>query len=247
MTIRSRSSAYARSASSSRGGLACPAARDACVVIRERGNELQRTRLIYESSITSLPVARPRAKTYRPSGGCLKTAARVPILASSMSSTAPVGSAEDTAARMAAGDAEQARGIVAELARHTPMLSSRSLSEHCGATHPAQGREPAADRLVQAPRRDRTSSLGSTSRPGWSPAARATTVSRSPTPPAPAAFPARCSCPREAPVAKVAAVEAFGGTVTLRRRVGRRLRGGGEATAQRRPARCSCTRSTIPT
>src|SRR4030088_1419648 len=51
-----------------------------------------------------------------------------------MSETSQAAStpAELVAARLAAGDAERARQAIGELARHTPILTSRSLSEQCG-------------------------------------------------------------------------------------------------------------------
>jgi threonine dehydratase len=122
--------------------------------------------------------------------------------------------AESVAARLAAGDAEAARQVVAELARHTPVLSSRSLSERCG-----------GQVLLKAENLQRTGSFklrgavhklsrldhptgvvaGSAGNHGQSLAyaARAREL------------PCEVFMPREAPVAKVAAVEAFGGVVTL--------------------------------
>ena len=58
----------------------------------------------------------------------------------------------------------------------------------------AQGGEPAADRLVQAARRAGQGRPVRPPAPAWSPGAPATTRSRSPTPRAPAGWPARCSC-----------------------------------------------------
>ncbi|MDX6669175.1 MAG: threonine dehydratase, partial [Solirubrobacteraceae bacterium] len=49
-----------------------------------------------------------------------------------MTSTTPESQAESVAARLAAGEANAARKVVAQLTRHTPVLSSRSLSERCG-------------------------------------------------------------------------------------------------------------------
>ena len=49
-----------------------------------------------------------------------------------MTSTASADAPGRVVARLAGGDAQVARGVVAELARHTPVLSSRSLSEQCG-------------------------------------------------------------------------------------------------------------------
>ncbi len=131
-----------------------------------------------------------------------------------MSSTAPVGSAEDTAARMAAGDAEQARGIVAELARHTPILSSRSLSDRCGASILLKAEN--LQRTGSFKLRGATHKLSRLHEPTGVVAGSAGNHGQS------LAYAARASglpcevfMPTEAPVAKVAAVEAFGGTVTL--------------------------------
>ncbi len=60
----------------------------------------------------------------------------------------------------------------------------------------AQGREPAADRLVQAPRRAQQDRLARSRHQGASsPEAPGTTASRSPTPPARTGSRRRCSCP----------------------------------------------------
>src|SRR5690242_16969068 len=49
-----------------------------------------------------------------------------------MSSIDAAGQADRVAERIAAGEAAQAARVVASLARHTPLLTSRSLSEGCG-------------------------------------------------------------------------------------------------------------------
>src|SRR5664279_2184526 len=49
-----------------------------------------------------------------------------------MRSTVDPSAAETVVARLASGDARSAREKGAELVRHTPVLSSRSLSELCG-------------------------------------------------------------------------------------------------------------------
>jgi threonine dehydratase len=122
--------------------------------------------------------------------------------------------AEQVVARIEAGEAIRAREIVSQVARHTPLLSTRSLSERCG------GRV-----LLKAENLQRTGSFklrgamhkltrlgdvegvvaGSAGNHGQS-LAYAARVKRM-----------RCEVfmPREAAVAKVAAVEAFGGTVNL--------------------------------
>jgi threonine dehydratase len=131
-----------------------------------------------------------------------------------LSSQAPGSIADDVAARIAAGESTAAARVVSTLARHTPVLSSRSLSERCG------GRL-----LLKAENLQRTGSFklrgavhkisrltdasgvvaGSAGNHGQSLAyaARAQGI------------PCEVFMPREAPVAKVAAVEAFGGIVHL--------------------------------
>jgi threonine dehydratase len=131
-----------------------------------------------------------------------------------MSASAGTATADEVAARIAAGESDAAARVVSTLARHTPVLTSRSLSERCG------GRL-----LLKAENLQRTGSFklrgavhkishledvpgvvaGSAGNHGQSLAyaARAKGI--------------RCEVfmPREAPVAKVAAVEAFGGVVHL--------------------------------
>ncbi|HEY2318703.1 MAG TPA: threonine ammonia-lyase [Solirubrobacteraceae bacterium] len=126
----------------------------------------------------------------------------------------PATAADEVAARIAAGESAAAAEIVHTLARHTPLLTSHSLSERCG------GRL-----LLKAENLQRTGSFklrgavhkishlqdapgvvaGSAGNHGQSLAyaARAKGL--------------RCEVfmPREAPVAKAAAVEAFGGIVHL--------------------------------
>jgi threonine dehydratase len=131
-----------------------------------------------------------------------------------MSQATPQSQADSVAARLSAGDADAARRVVGQLARHTPVLSSRSLSEQCG-----------GQVLLKAENLQRTGSFklrgavhklsrldsptgvvaGSAGNHGQSLAyaARAREV------------PCEVFMPRDAPVAKVAAVEAFGGVVTL--------------------------------
>ncbi len=131
-----------------------------------------------------------------------------------MSASAGTTAADGVAARIAAGESRAAAQIVSTLARHTPVLSSRSLSERCG------GRL-----LLKAENLQRTGSFklrgafhkisrlteatgvvaGSAGNHGQSLAyaARAQGI------------PCEVFMPREAPVAKVAAVEAFGGIVHL--------------------------------
>jgi threonine dehydratase len=122
--------------------------------------------------------------------------------------------ADEVAGRIAAGEAERAAEIVHELARHTPLLSSRSLSERAG------GRV-----VLKAENLQRTGSFklrGAThkiSRIGASAGVVAGSAGNHGQSLAYAAraqgIPCEVFMPREAPVAKVAAVQAFGGTVQL--------------------------------
>jgi threonine dehydratase len=122
--------------------------------------------------------------------------------------------AEEVASRIAAGEAKKAQAIVSRVARHTPVLSSRSLSERAG------GRV-----LLKAENLQRTGSFklrgaihklsrldgpagvvaGSAGNHGQSLAYAARARG----------MPCEVFMPSEAPVAKVAAVEAFGGQVNL--------------------------------
>lgn len=122
--------------------------------------------------------------------------------------------AEQVVRRIKAGDAERAREIVSEVARHTPLLSTRSLSERCGGrvllkaenlqrtgSFKLRGAMHKLTRLVDA----EGVVAGSAGNHGQSLAYAARAKGM------------RCEVfmPREAAVAKVAAVEAFGGTVNL--------------------------------
>ncbi len=131
-----------------------------------------------------------------------------------MTATSGTHQAGLVSARIEAGDAQLARKVVAKIARHTPVLSSRSLAEHCG------GRV-----LLKAENLQRTGSFklrgavhklsrlddpqgvvaGSAGNHGQSVAYAARDRG----------IPCEVFMPREAPVAKVAAVEAFGGVVHL--------------------------------
>jgi threonine dehydratase len=131
-----------------------------------------------------------------------------------MRSTADTSDAELVVARLACGDAHGARAKVAELVRHTPVLSSRSLSELCG------GRV-----LLKAENLQRTGSFKirgalhkvcGVDNPHGVVAGSAGNHAQS------LAYAARwrglpCEVfmPREAAIAKIAAVEAFGGVVRL--------------------------------
>ncbi len=116
--------------------------------------------------------------------------------------------------RIADGEAEAALGVVSGLARHTPVLSSRSLSDGCG-----------GQVLLKAENLQRTGSfklrgaVHKISRLGASPGVVAGSAGNHGQSLAYAARAQGIACevfmPGEAPVAKVAAVQAFGGTVHL--------------------------------
>jgi threonine dehydratase len=126
----------------------------------------------------------------------------------------PGRDADRVAERIAAGEVDGAARIVASLARHTPVLTSRSLSEGCG------GRV-----LLKAENLQRTGSfklrgaMHKISQLGDTPGVVAGSAGNHGQSLAYAArsqgIPCEVFMPREAPVAKVAAVQAFGGTVNL--------------------------------
>ncbi len=131
-----------------------------------------------------------------------------------MSSAAGIRDAERVVERIAGGEVGVAREVVATLARHTPMLSSRSLSERCGGRVVLKaenlqrtGSFKLRGAVHKISRLDDASGVvaGSAGNHGQSVAyaARARGI------------PCEVFMPREAPVAKVAAVEAFGGVVHL--------------------------------
>jgi threonine dehydratase len=122
--------------------------------------------------------------------------------------------AEDVVRRIAAGEVHAAAEIIAPLARRTPLLSSRGLSEACGGPVVLKAENlqrtgsfklrGAAHRIAHLV--DPTAVVaGSAGNHGQSLAyaARARGI------------PCEVFMPREAPVAKVAAVQAFGGIVDL--------------------------------
>jgi threonine dehydratase len=118
------------------------------------------------------------------------------------------------AARLRAGDAVAARADAADLVRHTPVLTSRSLSEQCG------GRI-----LLKAENLQRTGSFklrGALSKLSTLSGARAVVAGSAGNHAQSLAYAARArglACdvymPEDASVAKVAAVRGFGGTVHL--------------------------------
>ncbi|MGH2866194.1 MAG: threonine ammonia-lyase [Solirubrobacteraceae bacterium] len=125
-----------------------------------------------------------------------------------------VSGADAVERRIVAGDAADARRVVATLARETPLLSSRSLSDGCG-----------GQVLLKAENLQRTGSfklrgaLHKISRLGHPPGVVAGSAGNHGQSLAYAAraqaIPCRVFMPREAAVAKVAAVQAFGGEVIL--------------------------------
>jgi threonine dehydratase len=130
-----------------------------------------------------------------------------------MSSHAPSTSPPDAvAARLRAGDAQAARSANADLVRHTPILTSRSLSEQCG------GRI-----LLKAENLQRTGSFklrGALTKLGKLQGADAVVAGSAGNHAQSLAYAARArglACdvymPRDASVAKIAAVRGFGGTV----------------------------------
>jgi threonine dehydratase len=131
-----------------------------------------------------------------------------------VSTSAGIAAADQVAARIAAGESAAAAQVVSALARHTPVLSSRSLSERCG-----------GHLLLKAENLQRTGSfklrgaVHKISRLGDVPGVVAGSAGNHGQSLAYAARAQGIACevfmPREAPVAKVAAVEAFGGTVHL--------------------------------
>jgi threonine dehydratase len=131
-----------------------------------------------------------------------------------MSGPATAQDADLVADRIASGEAERAAAIVHELARHTPMLSSRSLSERAG------GRV-----VLKAENLQRTGSFklrGATHKISHIGDATGVVAGSAGNHGQSLAYAARAQgigcevfMPREAPVAKVAAVQAFGGTVRV--------------------------------
>jgi len=131
-----------------------------------------------------------------------------------MSASAGATLADQVAARIAGGESAAAAQVVSTLARHTPVLTSRSLSERCG------GRL-----LLKAENLQRTGSfklrgaVHKISHLGDTPGVVAGSAGNHGQSLAYAAraqgIPCEVFMPREAPVAKVAAVEAFGGIVHL--------------------------------
>jgi threonine dehydratase len=127
--------------------------------------------------------------------------------------------ADQVAERIAAGEALQARRVVAALARHTPLLSSRSLSERCGGQIVLKAenlQRTGSFKLRGAVHKISRLERGHDARPPGVVAGSAGNHGQSLAYAARARdIPCEVFMPLEAPVAKVAAVEAFGGTVHL--------------------------------
>ena len=131
-----------------------------------------------------------------------------------MSSGPDTHGADAVARRIEGGEAHAARRIVSTVARHTPLLTSRSLSDGCG-----------GQIVLKAESLQRTGSfklrgaMHKISRLGPSPGVVAGSAGNHGQSLAYAArergIPCEVFMPDEAPVAKVAAVQAFGGTVNL--------------------------------
>jgi threonine dehydratase len=131
-----------------------------------------------------------------------------------MSAPMPATAADEVAARISAGESAAAAEVVSTLARHTPLLTSHSLSERCGGrlllkaenlqrtgSFKLRGAVHKISRLKDAP----GVVAGSAGNHGQSLAYAARAKG----------LPCEVFMPLEAPVAKVAAVEAFGGIVHL--------------------------------
>src|ERR1700744_3875395 len=131
-----------------------------------------------------------------------------------MPATVPPPDADQVVERIAAGEPERAAAVVHTLARHTPMLSSRSLSERAG------GRV-----VLKAENLQRTGSFklrGATHKISRIGGAAGVVAGSAGNHGQSLAYAARAEgigwegfMPREAPVAKAAAVQAFGGIVRI--------------------------------
>ncbi len=131
-----------------------------------------------------------------------------------MTQVAGADEAELVAARIEAGEAESARPIVARVARHTPVLSSRGLSDACGGSVLLKAEN--LQRTGSFKLRGATHKISTLERPQGVVAGSAGNHGQSLAYAArEAGIPCEVFMPAEAPVAKVAAVEAFGGTVHL--------------------------------
>jgi threonine dehydratase len=129
----------------------------------------------------------------------------------------PGQAADQVAARIAAGAAGDARRIVETVARHTPLLSSRSLSDRCGGQVVLKAEN--LQRTGSFKLRGAVHKIARLKEAGGAPGVVAGSAGNHGQSLAYAAraqgIPCEVFMPTEAPVAKVAAVEAFGGTVHL--------------------------------
>jgi len=136
-----------------------------------------------------------------------------------MTAASHTAHADRVAERIAAGEVVQARRVVAALARHTPLLSSRSLSERCGGQIVLKAenlQRTGSFKLRGALHKISRLQAGAGPHPAGVVAGSAGNHGQSLAYAARAHdLPCEVFMPHEAPVAKVAAVEAFGGTVHL--------------------------------
>ena len=128
--------------------------------------------------------------------------------------------ADEVADRIAGGEALRAADVVTTLARHTPLLSSRSLSERAGGRVVLKAEN--LQRTGSFKLRGATHKISRLEAPAGVVAGSAGNHGQSLAYAARAqGIPCEVFMPREAPVAKVAAVQAFGGIGRTRRRHGR--------------------------
>ena len=121
---------------------------------------------------------------------------------------------DEVAHRIGSGEPERAAEIVHVLARHTPLLSSRSLSDHAGGRVVLKAEN--LQRTGSFKLRGATHKISRLDAPAGVVAGSAGNHGQSLAYAARAqGIPCEVFMPREAPVAKVAAVQAFGGTVEL--------------------------------
>ena len=122
--------------------------------------------------------------------------------------------ADEVADRIAGGEALRAADVVHELARHTPLLSSRSLSELAGGRVVVKAEN--LQRTGSFKLRGATHKISRIEAPAGVVAGSAGNHAQSLAYAARAkGIPCEVFMPREAPVAKAAAVQAFGGSIEL--------------------------------
>ncbi len=136
-----------------------------------------------------------------------------------MTASSHTPQADQVAERIAAGEVLHARRVVAALARHTPLLTSNSMSERCGGRIVLKAenlQRTGSFKLRGAVHKISRLEADGGSRPPGVVAGSAGNHGQSLAYAARARdIPCEVFMPREAPVAKVAAVEAFGGIVHL--------------------------------